>query len=187
MNPSHSRKVLAVCVWSVLAPGCYLLPDAEAEGECRGNYLGKSVRWPLFKDGAWLERIASDRGGKDQVHVHLEYETQDIEDDVEAFGVDIRLEDGALIERPDTTKLVPKGNYGMGPQGESVVMEWSGRVWTSDESRTGYLRPGRPAEGTVTFERVNNIQAKGQFVYLYLDGSKLTCTFDTPKYSSSES
>ncbi|RYD81999.1 MAG: hypothetical protein EOP84_10130 [Verrucomicrobiaceae bacterium] len=186
MNPSLPRTVLAVCVWSVLAPGCYWLPDAEAEGECWGNHLGKSVRWPIFKDGSWLERIAADRGGKDQVHVHLEYETPGIDDDVEAFGVDIRLEDGALIERPNTTKLVPKGDYGLGPQGESVVTEWSGRVYTSEETRTGDIRPGRPAEGSVIFERVNSIQAKGQFVYLYLDGSKLTCTFDTPKYSSSE-
>ncbi|RKI08663.1 hypothetical protein D7Y13_15550 [Corallococcus praedator] len=166
-----------------------MTPDAEPEGECRGTHLGMNVKWPISKDGSWLERIPSDsRNGNDQVRVWLEYETQGLEDDVEAFGVEIRLRDGAEFDKPNTTKLVPQGDYGLGPQQvDSMVMEWSGWFWTSEESRTGYIRPGRPAEGSITFERVNALQAKGQFVYLYLDGSKLTCTFDTPNHSSSDS
>ncbi|RYZ40430.1 MAG: hypothetical protein EOO71_16210 [Myxococcaceae bacterium] len=187
MNPSHPRAVLALCLWSAFAPGCYYWPEPEAEGECRGTHLGKSVKWPISKEGSGLERIASDRNGKEQVRVWLEYETPGLEDDVEAFGVEIRLEDGAMIDKPNTTKLVPQGDYRLGPQQvDSVVMEWSGLLWTSEESRTGYIRPGRPAEGTVIFERVNLSQAKGQFVYLYLDGSKLTCAFDAPSFSTSE-
>ncbi|RKH03763.1 hypothetical protein D7V97_26235 [Corallococcus sp. CA053C] len=178
----HVALVLSVCALS--ASGCFLIPDPVATGECQGIHLGKRVEWPISEDGSWLGRDEPDRYGNGRVWVQLQYEPGGLEDDVRSFGVDIELMSGARLDEANTTKLVPQGDYRLGPQGESVVREWSGRIWTSEGSKSGYFQPGRPVEGSVTFETVNDLYAEGQFIYRYLNGDMLTCTFDAPNHGS---
>ena len=138
----HAALMLSVCALS--ATGCFLIPEPVATGECQGIHLGKRVEWPISEDGSWLGRDEPDRYGKGRVWVKLQYETAGLEDDVRSFGVAIELMSGARLDEVNTTKLVPQGSFGLGPQGESVVTEWSGRLWTSEGPVGGYFQPAAP-------------------------------------------
>ncbi|NVJ02432.1 hypothetical protein HV824_30535 [Myxococcus sp. AM009] len=161
------RVIIPIIVSALLTTAC----GTDATGECRGTHLGASVNWPIDGEASRWERDS------DRILLH---HSPNGNAGLTRFGVDIWLVDGAVVGGgPVTVALSNEHALRLVPAADSLVVDWLVSVAT--RSTTGFPETtGVPVAGSVTFDAVNEDFAAGRYVYRYMDGSELTCTFNVP-------